>query len=93
MAMQKKFRIDENLYTAMHKCTRCGQCAYGTEEAEYKMLCPMQMKGKFFTYSAGGLMQCSHAAPLRRHVKKENSLRRSMKQIFRCLVKQESKGF
>ena len=55
--MESRFNIDENLYTTMHKCTRCGQCAYANGEAEFVPLCPMQIKGKFFTYSAGGVMQ------------------------------------
>ena len=59
--MIKQFSIDERLYTAMHKCTRCGQCAYGNEEADFSSLCPMQIKGKFFTYSAGGVMQLARA--------------------------------
>lgn len=53
--------IDQRLYTAMHKCTRCGQCTYGKEESQFSLLCPMQVKGKFFTYSAGGLMQLARA--------------------------------
>jgi len=59
--MGNQFNIDEDLYTAMHKCTRCGQCTYGKEEAEFSSLCPMQIKGKFFTYSAGGVMQFARA--------------------------------
>ena len=59
--MIKQFSIDERLYTAMHKCTRCGQCTYGNEEADFSLLCPMQIKGKFFTYSAGGVMQLARA--------------------------------
>ena len=55
--MGSRFNIDENLYTTMHRCTRCGQCAYAKGEAEFVPLCPMQIKGKFFTYSAGGVMQ------------------------------------
>ena len=59
--MGNQFNIDEDLYTAMHKCTRCGQCSYGGEEAEFVSLCPMYIKGKFFTYSAGGVMQMARA--------------------------------
>jgi heterodisulfide reductase subunit D len=59
--MGSQIRIDENLYTAMHKCTRCGQCTYGSQEAGFTPLCPMQIKGKFFTYSAGGVMQLARA--------------------------------
>jgi len=59
--MGSQFNIDEDLYTAMHKCTRCGQCTYGKEDAEFSPLCPMQIKGKFFTYSAGGIMQLARA--------------------------------
>lgn len=59
--MVNQFSIDERLYTAMHKCTRCGQCTYGNEEADFSSLCPMQIKGKFFTYSAGGVMQLARA--------------------------------
>jgi heterodisulfide reductase subunit D len=59
--MGTKIRIDENLYTAMHKCTRCGQCMYGNVEAGFTPLCPMHIKGKFFTYSAGGLIQMARA--------------------------------
>ena len=59
--MGNQFNIDENLYTAMHKCTRCGQCSYGGEEAEFVSLCPMHIRGKFFTYSAGGVVQMARA--------------------------------
>jgi heterodisulfide reductase subunit D len=59
--MGTTIRIDEALYTAMHKCTRCGQCTYGRQEAEFTSLCPMQIKGKFFTYSAGGVMQLARS--------------------------------
>jgi heterodisulfide reductase subunit D len=59
--MQTKIRIDESLYTAMHKCTRCGQCTYGNMEAGFTPLCPMNIRGKFFTYSAGGLIQIARA--------------------------------
>ncbi|MBW2136238.1 MAG: (Fe-S)-binding protein [Deltaproteobacteria bacterium] len=59
--MTGRIRIDENLYTAIHKCTRCGQCTYGNGEAGFEELCPLQMKGRFFTYSAGGLMQVARA--------------------------------
>ncbi|MEJ2725061.1 MAG: (Fe-S)-binding protein [Deltaproteobacteria bacterium] len=59
--MEGSLHVHENLYTAMHKCTRCGQCAYGNEDAGFDILCPMQIKGKFFTYSAGGLMQLARA--------------------------------
>ncbi|MBW1767714.1 MAG: (Fe-S)-binding protein [Deltaproteobacteria bacterium] len=59
--MGHSFNISEDLYTAMHKCTRCGQCTYGNEEIDFELLCPMYMKGKFFTYSAGGLMQLARA--------------------------------
>jgi len=55
--MTKNIHIDEELYTSLHKCTRCGQCTYGTGEAEFVVLCPMYKEGKFFSYSAGGLMQ------------------------------------
>jgi heterodisulfide reductase subunit D len=59
--MTNPFKIGERLYTAIHKCTRCGQCTYSKEEAEFQLLCPMQMKGKFFTYSAGGMIQLARA--------------------------------
>jgi heterodisulfide reductase subunit D len=59
--MEGPLHIHENLYTAMQKCTRCGQCAYGDERAEFDILCPMQINGKFFTFSAGGLMQLARA--------------------------------
>ncbi|MBW1675217.1 MAG: (Fe-S)-binding protein [Deltaproteobacteria bacterium] len=59
--MGNQFNIDEDLYTAMHKCTRCGQCSYSGEDAEFVSLCPMHIKGKFFTYSAGGVMQMARA--------------------------------
>lgn len=59
--MGGQIRIDENLYTAMHKCTRCGQCTYGSQAAGFTALCPIQIKGKFFTYSAGGIMQLARA--------------------------------
>jgi heterodisulfide reductase subunit D len=59
--MGTKIRIDENLYTAMHKCTRCGQCTYGNMEAGFTPLCPMNIRGKFFTYSAGGIIQLARA--------------------------------
>ena len=59
--MGTSFNISEDLYTAMHKCIRCGQCGYGNEEAQFSVLCPMQIKGKYFTYSAGGIMQIARA--------------------------------
>ncbi|MFC1883304.1 (Fe-S)-binding protein [Thermodesulfobacteriota bacterium] len=59
--MDTHFNIDERLYTAMHKCTRCGQCTYGKEESGFSPLCPMQIKGQFFTFSAGGLMQLARS--------------------------------
>ena len=30
--MKTRFNISEDLYTAMHKCIRCGQCVYGNED-------------------------------------------------------------
>jgi heterodisulfide reductase subunit D len=59
--MGNHFNIDEYLYTAMHKCTRCGQCSYGGEDAQFVSLCPMHIRGKFFTYSAGGVVQMARA--------------------------------
>ncbi len=59
--MTKNIHIDEYLYTALHKCARCGQCTYGTGEAEFTALCPMYKKGQFFSYSAGGLAQIARA--------------------------------
>ena len=59
--MGASFNISEDLYTAMHKCIRCGQCGYGNEGGQFRVLCPMQMKGKYFTYSAGGIMQIARA--------------------------------
>ncbi len=59
--MEHSFAISENLYTAMHKCTRCGQCAYGNQNAGFSSLCPMQIKGKFFSFSAGGMMQLARS--------------------------------
>ncbi|MBW2000690.1 MAG: (Fe-S)-binding protein, partial [Deltaproteobacteria bacterium] len=59
--MKGKLEMDEYLYTVIHKCTRCGQCTYGTSDAGFSDLCPLQMKGLFFTYSAGGLMQVARA--------------------------------
>ncbi|MBN1984417.1 MAG: (Fe-S)-binding protein [Chitinivibrionales bacterium] len=49
--------LDKELYTEIHKCIRCGQCNYGTQEAEFSVLCPLYKKGGFFSYSAGGIMQ------------------------------------
>ncbi|MBW2345640.1 MAG: (Fe-S)-binding protein [Deltaproteobacteria bacterium] len=56
--MESRFNISEDLYTAMHKCIRCGQCVYGNEDARFS---PMQIKAKYFTYSAGGIMQIARA--------------------------------
>ncbi len=55
--MSKNLKIDEHEYTSLFKCTRCGQCTYGREEAEFTSLCPVYKKGHFFSYSAGGMMQ------------------------------------
>ncbi len=55
--MSKNLKIDEFEYTSLFKCTRCGQCTYGQEEAEFTSLCPVHKKGNFFSYSAGGMMQ------------------------------------
>ncbi len=59
--MTGNLNISKELYTSIHKCTRCGQCTYGTGEAEYVQLCPINKQGKFFSYSAGGLMQIARS--------------------------------
>jgi heterodisulfide reductase subunit D len=55
--MAQKININEYEYTSLFKCTRCGQCIYGKEESEFTPLCPVNKKGHFFSYSAGGMMQ------------------------------------
>ena len=59
--MTRNLNISKELYTSIHKCTRCGQCTYGQDEAEYVQLCPINKQGKFFSYSAGGLMQIARS--------------------------------
>ncbi|MBW1730801.1 MAG: (Fe-S)-binding protein [Deltaproteobacteria bacterium] len=51
------FSLSKGLYTAVHKCIRCGQCAYGKEEVNYEIICPVHMNRQFFTNTAGGIMQ------------------------------------
>ncbi len=53
------FKLPESIYTAIHKCIRCGQCAYGNEEIMFQNLCPLRLKGEFFTNCAGGIFQIS----------------------------------
>ncbi len=55
--MTTQIKMDKDDYTALFKCTRCGQCSYGKEDAGFNILCPVHKKGHFFTYSAGGMMQ------------------------------------
>jgi heterodisulfide reductase subunit D len=89
--MEGGFHIHENLYTAMHKCTRCGQCAYGTEEAEFHLLCPLQINGLFFTYSAGGLMQLARAL-YEGKIRFTDSVRDILFQCTTCGVCEENCG-
>lgn len=55
--MTKHIDMTKEEYTSLFKCTRCGQCTYGKEAAEFTVLCPVHKKGHFFSYSAGGMMQ------------------------------------
>lgn len=55
--MTRQIDLDKTEYTTLFKCTRCGQCTYGKEAAEFTVLCPVYKKGHFFSYSAGGMMQ------------------------------------
>ncbi len=59
--MSKKIDLSNALYTEIHKCTRCGQCTYGKNEAAYIPLCPVNTLGHFFSHSAGGMMQIARS--------------------------------
>ncbi len=54
--------LNKGFYTAIHKCIRCGQCAYGKEEVGYEPLCPIHMNRPYFANTAGGIMQIARAA-------------------------------
>ena len=59
--MTRQINMDKEDYTSVFKCIRCGQCTYGKEAAGFKVLCPVNKKGHFFSYSAGGMMQIARS--------------------------------
>ncbi len=59
--MTRQINMDKEDYTSVFKCIRCGQCTYGKEAAGFTVLCPVNKKGHFFSYSAGGMMQIARS--------------------------------
>jgi Fe-S oxidoreductase len=54
--MTRQINITKEDYTSIFKCIHCGQCTYSNETAGFTVLCPINKKGHFFSYSAGGMM-------------------------------------
>ncbi len=51
--MTKHIDMTKEEYTSLFKCTRCGQCTYGKEAAEFTVLCPVHKKRPFFFLQCG----------------------------------------